>query len=120
MEFRLPEDKLIKTKSLLEKLLARPKTTLKELQSLLGLLAFTARIIPMGRVFSKRLYMATKGFKSPSDHIRLTRPLKADFKIWHTFISGFNGHTIWQEEFILSESLVIYGSSWISRIWSLF
>lgn len=111
MEFRLPVDKLLRIKSLLEKLLSKQKTTLKELQSLLGLLVFTARVIPMGRVFSKRLYMASRGLKSPSAHMRLTRPLKKDLKIWYEFICRFNGHAIWQDDFILSESLQLFTDS---------
>lgn len=76
MEFYLPDTKNVRNKSLLAKLLSAKKTTLRELQSLLGLLVFTARVIPMGRVFSKRLYRATCGIKSPFAHIRITKPIK--------------------------------------------
>lgn len=65
----------------------------------------------MGRVFSKRLYMATKGLKSPSDHVRLTRPLKDNLKIWHKFICSLNGHAICKEEFIYSESIQLFTDS---------
>lgn len=65
MEFLLPENKIARSIHLLQVLLDSKKTTLRHLQSLLGLLVFTSRVIPMGRVFCKRLYKATCGKKIP-------------------------------------------------------
>lgn len=108
MEFYLPDNKILRIKALLAKLLSAKKTTLRELQSLLGLLVFTARVIPMGRAFSKRLYRATCGIKSPFAHIRITKPIKEDLKIWLQFVENFNGHSIWQEEFVDSTALNLF------------
>lgn len=79
MEFCLPEKKISCIKFLVLKLLAAKKSTLREIQSLLDLLTFTSRVIPMGRAFSKRLYRATCGVKSLFAHIRITRHIKEDF-----------------------------------------
>lgn len=108
MEFYLPESKITRTKILLLKLLAAKETTIRELESLLGLLVFTSRVITMGRVFSKRLYWTTSGVKSLFAHIRWTKQIKEDLKIWLQFISNFNGHSIRQDKFILTQSLTLY------------
>lgn len=108
MEFSLPSNKISRLKNLIVKLLASKKSTLREIQSLLGLLNFTSRVIPMGRAFTKRLYRATCGVKSPFAHIRLTRHIKEDFKIWLQFLDQFNGHSIWQDEFVSAESLNLF------------
>lgn len=108
MEFLLPMNKINRIVSLLEKFLLAKKTTLRELQSLLGLLVFSSRVIPMGRVFCKRLFRSTCGFSLPHSHIRLTKHLKADLSIWLRFIRNFNGHSIWQEDFVSSDLLQLY------------
>lgn len=92
MLFRLPQDKLDKLKGILEYVLLVKKVTLKQMQVLLGLLVFACRVMPMGLVFSHRLSLATKGVRSPSHHIRLTVPLKADLRVRAEFLPVF-GHT---------------------------
>lgn len=53
----------------------------------------------MGRVFSYRLYMATKGL-SPFAHKQFTKPLEDDINSWLKFISNFISHSLWQHEFV--------------------
>lgn len=31
--------------------------------------------------------------------------IKDDLRIWHKFLSNFNGHSVWQEEFVISNAL---------------
>lgn len=66
---------------------------LKEMQSLLGLLAFACKIMP---VFSRRLYLATSGLKSQFAHIRLTASLKDDLMVWADFLASFNWNSFFQ------------------------
>lgn len=47
IEFRLPLEKIAKTTQLLITFSKKKKITLKEMQSLLGLLAFATRILPI-------------------------------------------------------------------------
>lgn len=108
MEFSLPFEKIVRINTLLDKIIACKKTTLKELQSLLGLLVFTARVIPMGRVFTKRLYKATCGKKSPYAHIRITKSMREDLNLWSQFLKKFNGHCIWQDDFVSSSSYNLF------------
>lgn len=108
MEFLLPENKIARSIHLIQVLLDSKKTTLRQLQSLLGLLVFTSRVIPMGRVFCKRLYKATCGKKSPFDHIRVTKPMRSDLQIWLQFLKNFNGRSIWQDDFVSTESINLF------------
>lgn len=50
-EFRLPHAKTEKMSNLIASFLRRRKGLLREVQSLLGLLAFACKIMPVGRTF---------------------------------------------------------------------
>ena len=77
----------------------------KEAQSLLGLFAFAARVIPMARVFSRSFSLAIKGLTNPRAHIRLSKGVREDLKIWDAFLTNFNGSTVWQQEFVVSSQM---------------
>ena len=97
-EARLPEDKLHKCHSLLTAFYVRRKVTLKELQSLVGLLNFTCSVIVPGRAFLRRLIDLTVGVKRPHHHVRLTKDAKADLQVWQRFLSGFNGRDFFLDD----------------------
>ncbi|KAM4771085.1 uncharacterized protein WCC33_002900 [Rhinophrynus dorsalis] len=78
-------------------MVAREKITLREMQGLLGLLNFASRVIPMGRIFSRRLERATVGVRCPLHKIRITRQLREDLKVWEAFLINFNGVRLWRE-----------------------
>ncbi|KAM3936780.1 LOW QUALITY PROTEIN: uncharacterized protein RB166_000609 [Leptodactylus fuscus] len=130
MVFRLPRDKLERLSSLLRGFLSVSKVTLRQMQSLLGLLVFACRVMPMGRVFSRRLSLATRGVLSPSHRIRLTRPLKADIAVWLSFLDSYNGHTCVQSVEATNADLslftdasgslgfgAIFGTEWCASAW---
>lgn len=102
MEARLPEDKLRKCRMLLSAFHKRRKVTLRELQSLLGLLNFTCSVILPGRAFLRRLIDLTKGVQRPHHRIRLTKACRQDLLVWLTFLNEFNGRTFFIEERWLS------------------
>ncbi|KAM9308277.1 uncharacterized protein PAF06_012463 [Gastrophryne carolinensis] len=92
---RLP---LVKVRDLLQELqgaLLVKKVTLRQLQSVLGKLNFACKVLPMGRVFSRRLSLATAGVKEAHHFIRLTGGLKEDLRMWVSFLSSFNGRVYW-------------------------
>ncbi|XP_031760883.1 uncharacterized protein LOC116412005 [Xenopus tropicalis] len=91
--FRLPEDKLQKLKVTISEIQAAKKVTLRSMQSLLGLLVFSRRIMPIAHVFSLRLSLSTRGIKQPHHFIRITKQLREDLKVWQTFLEKYNGHT---------------------------
>ena len=76
MEARLPEEKLRKCVTLIYEFLKRKKVSLKEMQSLIGLLNFTCSVVIPGRTFPRRIINLTVGVNRPTHLIRLTRIVK--------------------------------------------
>ena len=62
-----------KSRTEIRHLLAQKKCSLRELQSILGLLQFACRVIVPGRVFLQNLYALTVGCSKPYHKIRLSR-----------------------------------------------
>ncbi|KAM4016539.1 uncharacterized protein ACNLHF_002833 isoform 1-T1 [Anomaloglossus baeobatrachus] len=130
MLFRLPDDKVVKLRSLIMGFCSVRSVTLRQMQSLLGLLVFACRVMPMGRVFSRRLSLATKGIRLPHHRIRITPCLRADLFIWNDFLSRYNGQTCFQDNFLSNEEIslfsdasgslgfgVIFGEQWCAEQW---
>jgi len=63
VEARLPLEKLEKCRDLISSFLRRRKVTLKEVQSLAGLLNFACAVVLPGRAFLRRLIDLTIGVK---------------------------------------------------------
>lgn len=97
MECRLPEDKVLDLKLIVGAARRAKKLKLRELQSLLGKLNFACRVIPMGRVFCRRLSMATAGVSRPYHFVRLSSALRADLEVWSAFLEHFNGRSLFLE-----------------------
>ena len=93
MEARLPLDKTEKCKTLVSTFLRRKKVTLREIQSLVGLLNFACSVVVPGRAFLRRLIDLTRGVKSPHHFIRLNKSSKADLVLWQSFLDDFNGRS---------------------------
>ncbi|KAM4045411.1 LOW QUALITY PROTEIN: uncharacterized protein ACNLHF_009243 [Anomaloglossus baeobatrachus] len=108
MECRLPEDKLTDLRYCVQRALEAKKIRLRDLQSLLGKLNFACRILPMGRVFSRRLAQATAGVSHPLHFIRLKVEHKADLRVWSRFLQLYNGRSLWLREVVSSDELVLY------------
>ncbi|KAG8579422.1 hypothetical protein GDO81_010876 [Engystomops pustulosus] len=100
------------------------------MQSLLGLLVFACRVMPMGRVFSRRLSLATKGARHPEHRIRISAQLRAYLRVWESFLVTYNGRTCWQASEVTNSEIslftdavgahgfgAIFGSSWCADSW---
>ena len=98
-EARLPLDKIDKCLSLIASFLTRKKLTLKEIQSLTGMLNFACSVVVPGRAFLRRLIDLTVGVHSPYHYVRISREVKADLKLWQSFLTGFNGRSFFLEDF---------------------
>ena len=72
--------------------------TLKDLQSIIGLLNFACSVIIPGRVFLRRLINLTIDIKKPYHFIHLNTEVKKDLRIWQTFLDSFNGKPFFLEE----------------------
>ena len=93
-ESRLPEDKLLKCKQLIVEFLRKKKATLRELQSLTGVLNFACSVVVPGRCFLRRLIDLTIGLKRPGHFVRVSKEVKADLFTWQQFFSGIQWQII--------------------------
>ena len=98
MEARLPTEKLDKCTQLLSNFLRKKKVTLRDIQSLTGLLNFACSVVVPGRAFLRRLIDLTIGVARPHHLIRLTRAVKEDLKVWFSFLSDFNGRSFFLDD----------------------
>lgn len=96
-EFRLPFSKIVRLKNMIYVFLRKNKVLKKGIEKKLGLLAFTSHVMPIGCIFSRRLYLATAGLKLPFSHIRLTASLKEDLLVWARFLEEYNGHSLFKK-----------------------
>jgi hypothetical protein len=94
---RLPEDKLIRARELLQSFKAKRSVKLRELQSLLGLLNFACRVISPGRPFLRRLINLTLHINNPNHHVTINAEARADIDAWLIFLSSFNGVSLFQD-----------------------
>ena len=69
----------------------RRKVTLRELQSLIGLLSFACCVVQPGRTFLRRPIDRTKGIQQPHFHIRLNKDSRLDIAAWLLFMDHLNG-----------------------------
>lgn len=98
MSASLPADKLASTMTAIENMLSSEKTTLHELQSLIGLLNFVTSVVVPGRPFTRRLIDLTIGLKKPRHRRRVTSSVKADLLVWLHFLSDHNGKSLFLDE----------------------
>jgi hypothetical protein len=131
MVARLPTEKLETARNQLITLCHKKKATLKEIQSILGLLNFTCKVIKPGRAFLHRLIDLTIGITKPYHFIKITKEVQSDIRTWLSFLENFNGTTIltkqlWQNSQQLSlftdaSSLhgfgIVNGKKWAFGIW---
>ncbi|XP_068761877.1 uncharacterized protein [Montipora capricornis] len=102
MEARLPLDKLIRAKQALQQWLHRKSATLKELQSLIGTLQFACRVVAPGRAFLQRIISLTKGITNSRWHIKLNGEFRKDISMWLTFLTHWNGVSLFLGGDVLS------------------
>ncbi|KAK3101439.1 hypothetical protein FSP39_003614 [Pinctada imbricata] len=109
MEARLPDEKVQKCKIKISEFLTKSKVTLRELQSLIGLLNFACNVVIPGRPFLRRLINLTIGVSKPFYKVRLTKSAKLDLSVWLNFLKEFNGKCLFlPDEFVSSSTLKLY------------
>ncbi|CAC5420125.1 unnamed protein product [Mytilus coruscus] len=93
MVVRIPVAKLIKLRSQLQPMTIKRKIKFKDLESLVGLLAFCSRAVPSSRAFLRRFYDVIASFKvmKPFFSVRITSEIREDVLVWLEFLKSFNG-----------------------------
>lgn len=102
---RVPRDKVEKGKALVDSLLQSSKSTLSELQQVIGFLSFLTTALPYGRAFLRRLINRTIGLREPHHHVRRSAADKGDLNVWRQLLAEFNGKAIiLPEHFLLPDA----------------
>ena len=94
----IPLEKQQKALHLLNSMIDKKKSTIKEAQTLTGLLNFLTKAIFPGRMFTRRMYAKcatheiTKTGKrlKPHHHVSVDREFKFDCQIWKTFLVHYS------------------------------
>lgn len=103
-EIRAPLEKVQKAMTQINNLLRRHTVTLKQLQSVTGLLSFLCKPIPSGRTFLRRLFDMMSLYKAPGDLIDLSGHIREDLLLWTDFLTNFNGVCPFQDRNWLTNS----------------
>ena len=90
-ELRLTADKLSEILQAVIKWLGRRTATKRELLSLIGKLAFAARVVPAGRLFCWRLIQLSSSVEKLHHHVYLNAEAREDLQWWHDFLPSWNG-----------------------------
>ena len=105
----LPLDKIDKCLGLIANFLTGKKVALKDIQSLTGMLNFACSVVVPGGAFLRRLIDLTVGVQSSYHYVTINREVKADLKLWQSFMTGFNGRSFFLEDFSdSSDQLKLY------------
>ena len=91
MLITLPPDKLQELLNEIQTWLDRDKCTKVELQSLVGKLSWATKVLPVGRIFLRRLIDATVSVKRPLHHVRVTQGMREDMRAWLHFLNEWDG-----------------------------
>jgi hypothetical protein len=114
MKVKIPEENLNKLRLGIRYIMDNKKIKLKELESIIGLMAFCARAIPSARAFLRRFYdlFLWVKVKKPFYYVRINQESKADAKAWLDFLQNFNGECYLSDKYWLaSETLKLYTDS---------
>jgi hypothetical protein len=130
MHVIFPPEKIHKTTVLLQDFSRKRRITLRELQSICGLLNFACRAVAPGRTFLRRIIDLTRGLRMPHHYVRLSNEARADALAWLTFLQHFNGTSMFlADPWISSETLRlgtdasgigyagVFGKKWFMGLW---
>ena len=98
LEACLPRDKLQKCMEFISEFLRCKKVTLREIQSLVGLLNFACSVVTPGRAFLRRLIDLTHGVRFSHHLIKHNGEAKEDLNVWLSFLSTFNGRSFFLDD----------------------
>ena len=92
---RLPEEKLIALKQLIDSWLLRTWCKKRDLESLIGHLHHAAKVVWPGRTFIRRLIDLLCCFRHRDHPIRINREFRRDLQWWQHFLSSWHGVGLW-------------------------
>lgn len=108
-EIQLPRDKVEKCRTLLYQYQNKKACTLKEIQSLVGVLNFVCSVILPGRAFLRRFIQFTMQVSENQKFVSINKEYKDDMAMWLVFLDSYNGKTMFlDEKFNSSNTLHLY------------
>lgn len=81
----IPQEKINKAMTQIDRILRAKKIQMLDLQRLVGLLNFLCRAIVPGRAFTRRLYFPMRGLKQ-HHHLRVSRNIRQDLEVWRQLL----------------------------------
>ncbi|XP_062578413.1 uncharacterized protein LOC134240321 isoform X1 [Saccostrea cucullata] len=97
MVIRIPQPKVVMLTDMIKDMLGKKKVTLRDLQSLVGMLNFFGKAIRSSRAFNRRFYDAMSGASKPHHYIRISIGMRSDLEMWLKFLQKFNGVSYFPE-----------------------
>jgi hypothetical protein len=135
MEARLPEAKLAELGLLTEVWRKKSSATVRELQSLAGMLNFACAVVAPGRVFTRRIFariaVQEQRASGPHQAWALSDEIRADLAWWRVFLADWNGRSLlyeleWQQAArieLFTDACEVglgarFGTQWFEQRWS--
>ena len=125
----LPLEKINKAREILQRMIRKSKTTLRELQQLCGLLNFLNKAVIPGRTFSRRLYdlMRNCNVTKAHHHLPIKADTKDDLRMWLKFINNaeayarpffqFQPDIVYPPQFFYTDASMSGGGGVCDRSW---
>lgn len=108
-ETQLPRDKVEKCLNILYQYQNKKACTLKEIQSLVGVLNYACSVILPGRAFLRRFIQLTMKVSENQKFVSINKECKDDMAMWLVILDSYNGKTMFlDEKFISSKTLHLY------------
>lgn len=135
MRARLPDSKLAELKERIRVWRSKSTASIKDLQSIAGMLAFAAKVVPAGKVFLRGMFAQISDMQrtAKSRHVEwpLSPDIQGDLRWWHDFIEPWNGVSLLLDvEWSKAEKLELYtdacgtglgalfGTQWFAARWT--
>ena len=127
----LPPEKTHQTALLISNFLLAHTCTKWQVLSLQGHLNYAIRIIPQGRSFLSHLLSVAASVPSLHAHVPLDEACKMELKLWHQFLSSWNGISFFYNDHVTKPEDIqlftdaapsigfggYYGGRWFSATW---
>ncbi|XP_061167511.1 uncharacterized protein LOC133176404 [Saccostrea echinata] len=104
MQAILPEEKVQRIANFIHDLLRKKSCTKLELLQLLGHFNFATRVILPGRAFVSYLISLSTTVKELHYYVHLNQECINDLKMWLTFLSDWNGVSLFYERYLTSNA----------------
>ena len=96
MQLRLPYTKLTELRGLVSNWILRKSCLKKDLQSLAGKLQHACKVLRPGKTFLQRVFDLLRVTVKKHHHIHLNKDFQSDSMWWDTFLSVWNGVSMFQ------------------------